>query len=494
MSLIKKLLMSLPILTASAIYAIEAPEPPPLMKPHPPPAHVSSSEGMAPLPYPAVFQKRQEKKNPPQPPILLTKISTRDAEDWTRTPNDLKGLLVGMSKDMNVNFSSNIKSLSQISIDPMKNPVLYRSGYKSFQLDDREAKNLREYLFNGGTIIFNALVGNPNFTKSALETARRVIPERPIYTLRLDHPIFHSYFDIQKVKFNPRAVKDKIANEVDYPKIQGVDIDNRTAIIISPFDFSCGWEDSNHPSWGYMPSDAKKLGANILSYVTAMRDAGRSLGKSVELVDANKKNAGKFRVGQVIHNGVWKTRSSSFPMLLNQFNSVTGTPVSFSLEDIALDNQDIFSHPFLYLTGTTDFSLSQNEITNLRRYLLNGGVLFAEASEGRPSFDNAFREEISKVVPGKPLALLPQRHSIYKEPFSIESVKARSALAAKNKNQIEMTPELYGLEINGSLAVIYCPYDLSTGWERALAPYSIGYEAKDSTALGINILFNSLSH
>src|SRR5579884_2045276 len=103
------------------------PEPPPLEIPKPPPAQISSSEGMPPLPYPAVPMKRQEKKNPPQPPVLLTKIKSADAEDWARTPNDLKGLLESLSSEMNVHFSSNIKSFDEISSDPTKNPVLYRS-------------------------------------------------------------------------------------------------------------------------------------------------------------------------------------------------------------------------------------------------------------------------------------------------------------------------------------------------------------------------------
>ena len=79
--------------TGVALADPKPPEPPPLERAAPPPAHVNSSEGMAPLPYPAVFQKRQEKKNPPVPPVLVTKIRTSDAEDWARTPNDLKGLL-----------------------------------------------------------------------------------------------------------------------------------------------------------------------------------------------------------------------------------------------------------------------------------------------------------------------------------------------------------------------------------------------------------------
>ncbi len=481
------------IAIASVAVAIRPPEPPPLEHPKPPPAQIASSEGMGPLPYPATFQKRQEKKNPPQPPVLLTKIATKDAEDWTRTPNDLKGLLQWMSQEMKVNFSSNIKQFTEISTDAQRNPILYRSGYKPFRLSKAEIHNLREYLLNGGTIIFNSLVGNPDAYESARQAAREILPESTLYRVRMDHPVFHSFYEIDKVAYRPRMVKDGVAPD-PYPWIDGVDLDNRTAIFISRWDFALGWESNQCDSWGYVDTDARKIGANLVSYVTAMRDAGRSVGKSVELVNADKKTAGKFRVGQIIHDGPWKTRATAFPMLLNQFHTSTGTPVSFELRDVSLTDAAIYEMPFLYMTGTTDFALSEAEIAALRRFLNNGGVLLVEAGEGRRTFDASFRQQIAKVLPGKTLAALPAGHEIFTKPLNAGVVKARPALAVQHENQIEMAPEMFGIELNGTLSVIYTPNDLSAGWENALAPYALGYESKDATALGVNVLYYAVTH
>jgi hypothetical protein len=462
--------------------------------PKPKPAQVSSSEATLPLPpFPAPNMKRQEKKNPPQPPVLLTKMSSGDAEDWTRTPNDMKGLLEWISAQMNVHFSSNIKSFDDFSTNPAQNPILYRSGYKAFRLSPDEVAKCRDYVANGGTIVFNALVGNPDAYKSAIQAASDILPEEPLYRLRMDHPVFHSFYEIDKVGFRERMIKDGLATD-PHPWLEGVDIDNRTAIFISKWDFSLGWEANAHDSWGYADADACKLGANIVSYVTAMRDAGKSVGKSVELVNADKKTASKLRVGLVRHNGPWKTRPAAFPMLLNQFQTATGTPVSFELRDVSLEDPSIYEMPFLFITGTTDFTLSDKERENLRHYLSNGGVLFAESGEGRASFDAAFRYEMAKVLPDHPLAPLPPNHSIFRQPEKLDAVKARPALAAKNNNQSMMLPELDGISLNGSLAVIYSPYDLSTGWERAIAPYAKGYETADSTALGLNVLYYAVTH
>jgi hypothetical protein len=478
---------------AFAVAAPPPPEPPPFVLPKPPPAQVASSEGMPPLPYPAVPQKRQEKKNPPQPPTLLTKIKSDDLEDWARTPNDLKGLLEWLSTEMSVHFTSNVKSFSEITPNPQGNPLLYRSGYKAFTLTDADAAKLREYCINGGTIVFNSLVGNPDAYASAKAAAAKIFPDRPVYRLRNDHPVFKSFYNIGKVQYRERMKRDGVIVD-DYAFLEGVDLDNRSAIIISRWDFSLGWEANAHESWGYADVDSRKLGANIVAYVTAMRDAGRSVGKSVQLADADTKKAGKFRVGQIKHNGPWKTRSAAFPMLLNALNKETGAAVSFDLRDVSLTDGSLFEMPFVYLTGTTDFSFTEDERGALRKYLSQGGVMFVEAGEGRVSFDQSFRAEIAKVLPGKPLTALPANHELFRQPKGVEAVRARPALAAKKGGQLDVPPELFGVEINGTLGVIYSPNDLSAGWERAIAPYAAGYEPKDAMAIGLNVLYYGVAH
>jgi hypothetical protein len=478
----------------SSLAAPKPPEPPPFNLPKPPPAQVSSSEANLPLPPPPVTsQKRQEKKNPPQPPVMLTKIRSVDQEDWARTPNDLKGLLESLSGELNVNFSSNVKTFGEVSIKAADNPVLYRSGYKAFDLTPQEVARLREYILGGGTIIFNSLVGNPDAYQSALRAARLILPERQLYRLRMDHPVFRSFHTIDKVAYRERMVRDGVVVD-SYPFLEGVDVDNRTAVLISRWDFALGWEANAHESWGYADADARKLGANIVAYATALREAGRSVGNSVELADKDKKTVGRFRVGQVMHNGAWKTRAAAFPMLLNQLNVETGTKVSFDVRDVSLKDSQIFEMPFMYLTGTTDFALEPEERTNLRQYLAKGGVLFVEAGEGRITFDKSFRQELTQLLPGKQLVQVPQGHELFRQPRNVSSVKVRPALAAARGNQLQQPPELYGVEVNGALAIIYTPFDWSAGWEKADAPYALGYEPQDSTALGLNVLYYAVTH
>ena len=170
-----------------------------------------------------------------------------------------------------------------------------------------------------------------------------------------------------------------------------------------------------------------------------------------------------------MHEGPWKTRPAALPQLLKSFHEATGAPVSFRVRDVRLSDTSLFDSPFLYLTGTTDFALDKNERANLRQFLLKGGVLLAEAGDGRSTFDKAFRAEMARIFPDQPLAALPAGHYVFRQPVDVRHVKPRPALAAQKGNAPEVEPEIYGIELNGTPAVFDSPHDLSAGWEQARA-------------------------
>jgi hypothetical protein len=145
----------------SAGAAPKPPEPPPLSpeikvaSPGAPEDPVVPSVVIS--PPKTVHPRRGQQVLPPVgPPVMITRIQSADVEDWARTPNDLKGLLESIGEELHVAFASDEKTFSTISSKPSDNPVLYRSGYKKFALTDQETTRLREYVQNGGTIIFNS--------------------------------------------------------------------------------------------------------------------------------------------------------------------------------------------------------------------------------------------------------------------------------------------------------------------------------------------------
>jgi len=461
------------------------PAPPPR-----PPAQHSSAEGMPPLPLPAVPLRRTEKKNPPRPPVLIAKIASGPTSNWATNPSDTDNLLRWMAQELNVNFSATNVPDTEIPADPKQIPVLYRTGHDAFQFTPEIRQRLRAYLLGGGTLVLDACCGKPGFAKAAMAEMQQLIPERPPYLLAMDHPVYHSFYDITEIKYRPAALRTGIKQNT--PTIIGIDVGCRTAVFLFRYDVSCGWDNlpdnDMHQCIGYDIPTARRLGANLMAYLTSERNAAIPLSRALAYADETNLKAGKFFVAQGIYTGLWKTREAGLSMLLNAFHAKTGAPVRFERQDVALSSEKLFDAPFVFVTGHNDFSLTDAERENLRRYLARGGIVVAEACCGREGFDQAFRREIRQVLPGSKLEPLPTEHVIFKFPNQISGVVPRPALARKLNAEGKLPPRLEGVTLNGNLAVIYSPVSLSCGWELAQCPYCLGIESNDAIAMGVNIL------
>ncbi len=453
------------------------------------PAQFSGAEGMPPLPLPAVPLRRTEKKNPPRPPVLIAKISTRRAADWATNPGDTENLLRWMAENLKTHFTSINLPQNRIPENAREIPVLYRTGHDAFSFPPEVRDQLRRYLLQGGTLVFDACCGRRAFVESALAEMQTLVPERPPYRLPPDHPFFHSYAGIREVQFRPWALK--AGAQADDPGVIGIDVGCRTAVFLFRWDVSCGWDgladSAEHRCLGYTADSARALGANLMAYITAEHATAMPLSRALRFADATPEKHGRLTVAQVKYAGPWRTREAGISMLLNVFHEQTKIPVRFAQEEAAFTSKKLSEIPLLYMTGHEVFVLTPAERDGLREYLRRGGTLLAEACCGREGFDAALRREIAAAFPDAALAPIPAGHMIFQYPNALAAVQPRPALAAKLKAAGKVPPRLLGLSLNGHLAVIYSPDGLACGWELAECPYCRGVASQDALALGVNI-------
>jgi hypothetical protein len=78
-------------------------------------------------------------------------------------------------------------------------------------------------------------------------------------------------FDLSQVTLNdPRGAGQGVAaNRVKIqPLLQGIQAQERWAIIFSPYDLSCALQNSNSPDCkGYVSEDAYRIGLNVILHV-----------------------------------------------------------------------------------------------------------------------------------------------------------------------------------------------------------------------------------
>lgn len=151
-------------------------------------------------------------------------------------------------------------------------PFAYIVEPGQMELTDEDAAALREYLMRGGFIMLDDFHGEPEWQHARGEL-KKVLPEFEAKDLPLTHPIFHSYFDLDKVVQVPGIAA--LIHGVTYekggvtPHYMGIENKNgRLMVFITRnCDLGDAWEwinDSRYPAeYGVV---AYKVGMNVITY------------------------------------------------------------------------------------------------------------------------------------------------------------------------------------------------------------------------------------
>ena len=117
-----------------------------------------------------------------------------------------------------------------------------------------------------------------------------------------------------------------------------------------------------------------------------------------------------FQITRLKYNGGsdWYNGQSEEVNLLNFIAANTDVKVNPEYSFVDISSNDIFAHPFLFMTGHGNINFSDEEAQRLRKYLENGGFLYVDDDYG---LDKAFRREIKKVFPDKELKERSEEHT-----------------------------------------------------------------------------------
>ena len=492
------------VLVGAWVVAVAAPAAEPWSNPkagRPPrakPQRRSGGESFPPLPLPATPLRRTERKRQPAPPALVGMIDFSDVTGpgsegaFATTQIDIERLMAVANKQLAIHYRYVPTSLSTFSWDPAELPLLYVTGWTPMpELSDALLTRLRRYLYDGGTLVVHAQCGRQAFRDSARRQIARLFPKRPLAAIDTDSPLFAAVHPIDKMRIRKNHEPFKAIP----PYLEAVYLGCRPAVIYSPIDLNCGWDVVNHPIEGgtlYHQADATRLGVNLISVMLANFEYARAWGIEKRYHQQDDDARDRLVVGQLVHDGDWDPTPHGLVNLLKAIDAQTTVNVQFKRDTVTLAGAEAFSYPVLYVTGLRDFTLADDEVATLRKYLTSGGVLIADAAAGRKAFDAAFRREIKRVLPDADLAVLPADSPLYQMPFAIRRV-AYSNLVRNEKPNLR-APYLEGIELDGQLVVIYAPLSLSTGWEQLNYPFARSYQSPDALRVGVNAFTYALTH
>jgi hypothetical protein len=155
--------------------------------------------------------------------------------------------------------------------------------------------------------------------------------------------------------------------------------------------------------------------------------------------------------------GDWYANPTSLPNLVKFANKNLGTNISEDVATVDVGSPEIMNYPFIHMTGHGNVVFSDQEVQNLRQYLMAGGFLHIDDNYG---LDKFIRPQIKKVFPELDLVELPFNFPIYHQKFEFSNG------LPKIHEHDGKPPQGFGLIWQGRLVLFYTyECDLGDGWE-----------------------------
>lgn len=155
--------------------------------------------------------------------------------------------------------------------------------------------------------------------------------------------------------------------------------------------------------------------------------------------------------------GDWYANPTSLPNLIRFCNSNMNTTINPKPATVEPSNPDLFSYPFIHMTGHGNVVFNESDVANIQKYLKAGGFLHIDDNYG---MDQYIRKEIKKIFPNKELIEIPVTHSIFQKPYLFASG------LPKIHEHDGKRPQAFGIFIDNRLVLLYTfECDLGDGWE-----------------------------
>lgn len=207
--------------------------------------------------------------------------------------------------------------------------------------------------------------------------------------------------------------------------------------------------------------------------------------------------------------GNWLTDAPDSDLNLSyRLQQMTSMRVNPDGKFLNLTDADLADYPWIYIVEPGGMMLSDEEVTALRKYLLNGGFLMFDDFWGEGAWLNVERH-MKRVFPERDFQELPLDHPLYRCVFQItakgqvpnvgtgESSQVTGITWENHDGDCETVHHRAIFDDKGRMMVIATHNtDNGDGWEREgeYEYYFRNFSEKIAYPLGINIIFYTMTH
>jgi hypothetical protein len=407
-------------------------------------------------------------------PVLINKLRHGAGHDWDNDPDDVRNLVSLVSRDWGKLFTWQVVDPDSATVeDLLQAPIIFFNGHQAPAFSDEAAGKLRAYVEQGGVIFAEACCGRAEFDRG-FRTLMKIVfpePEFDLHELPEEHPIWGTRWPLSP----------------SIHRLEAIEFGCRTAVVYSPGDLSCGWNQWENEPGNRLVIKSARVGQNVVDYLTgreppADKLAARSLAASA--VETPKRGA--LQIAKLSHGVGWNIAPMAIPRLCSALRDRQGFDVVINHRELHASDPNLIHFPLVYLHGRGELTFAPADLKALRRHLEpGGGTIFADAACGNPAFDTAFRKFIAELLPKHPLVPIPPGDALYtpKLGYDLSDVKR-----TKEAGGTVGLPTLEGVAIDGHWAVIYSKLDIGCALGTPQTIACKGYTHESALRIASNIV------
>ncbi len=427
----------------------------------------------------------------------------RDDGPWNSHPDAARQLIRRLERNWGRDLTWQTITTDNARVeDLLQAPLIVISGNERLTFSDKEQDLLKQFIDQGGGILFdaNASAGcgpATAFEASVRELCSRWFENAPLAPLPPSHPVYFAEADVKPALIAP-----------DY-QLQGVEACCRTAVFYSPLSLTCRLELSD-PTGRSQANDiprtvkdslesSARLGQNLLAYVTG-RELKDKLDAPLVIRDLadSLPTRGSIRIARLQLDAGARDARRAIPNLVAIASKRAPIRLEAVADELPFDPDKLADQAILWMHGRTDFNLGPDQRRELRVYLENGGTLIADSICGNPEFATAFRRELAAILPENPLQPMSADHPALTNQYGgydLRDVTTRipsRGAAGVTISRRRGVPQLEYAVVDGAVSVYFSPLDLSCALESQNSIQCPGYDTNDASRISINLILYSL--
>jgi hypothetical protein len=435
--------------------------------------------------------------------------ANRDDGQWHEHPDASRQMVRRLERFWGRDLTWQTVALEGARVeDLLQTPVLMITVAGPLNLAPADQTLLKDYIDQGGTILFEASGGDGCGDGTAVRRDITALcatwyPTAPLEPLPPSHPVYFAESDVK-----PNLIA------ADY-QMYGVQACCRTAIFFSPRSLSCRWELSDPTGRGRVGGLARgaitgaaadsiemasRLGQNVIAYATGRELKDKLDGRLV--IDGGGKlpesRRGTISLARLAMDAGANEARRALPNLVAIASDRVAAQFLAADDDVPVDADLLADVQMLWVHGRTDFKWSPQQRSQLQTFLQRGGVIIADSICGSPEFTTAFRREIAALLPDNPLRPLEPNHPALTTAlggFDLRDVTIRNPARVGGTMEVNRrrgTPPIEIAEIDSVAAVFFSPLDLSCALESPNSIQCPGYDTNDAAKISINLILYAL--